>query len=224
MIALSPEIYRMVKKTLFSGANKFLDLKTSKGEVFLCLGRKTMEHVPMSMLRCQQIQRIWLLGPNNKYISPTRLRNGTSTDVRAAVPEARETLAKHMTNSSATVDWHYGLFNQRTIAMPVVNSIFSKMEKSCPWRANTSIHWPRRELLATESASARNKEEFQKEKENTHWSHQKFQTYIENRQIWLFMRNFLLEIYCACVNRLEYISTFCDEFCKYFFQAESSNW
>jgi hypothetical protein len=51
--------------------------------------------------------------------------------VRAAVPDARETLA----------DRHDALFNQRQNPMPVANLISSVMEKSGPGRVNTSIHW-----------------------------------------------------------------------------------
>jgi hypothetical protein len=53
------------------------------------------------------IQRIWQQGPIDKHVSATRLRKATSTAVRPAVPEARETLAKHMTHSPATADRHY---------------------------------------------------------------------------------------------------------------------
>ena len=79
------------------------------------------------------------------------LRKATSTAVRAAVADARETLA----------DRHDALFNQRQIAMPVANLISSVMEKSGPGRVNTSIHWPSRELLAIYSTSAQNKEDCQ---------------------------------------------------------------
>lgn len=74
-----------------------------------------------------------------------------------------ETLVKHMTRSPATADGHDALFNQRQIAMPVANVISSVMEKSCPGRVNTSIQWPRRELLAIESTSAQNKEDCQEQ-------------------------------------------------------------
>ena len=77
------------------------------------------------------------------------LRKATSTAVRAAVADARETLA----------DRHDALFNQRQIAMPVANLISSVMEKSCPGR----VHWPRIKLLAIESTSAQNKEDCQEQ-------------------------------------------------------------
>jgi len=112
----------------------------------------------------KSIQRIWQKGPIDKHVSATRFRKATSTAVRAAVPEAREALAKHMTHSTTTADRHYALFNQRQIAMPVANLISSVMEKSCPGRVNTSIHWPgRKNILAIENTSAQNKEDSQEQ-------------------------------------------------------------
>lgn len=152
MIALSPEIYRMVKKTLFSGANKFLDLMTME---HLCQWPAHMSTNQFSGYGNKGI--LTSMYPQRGFEKPLRRQSELQFQMLG------ETLVKHMTRSPATADGHDALFNQRQIAMPVANLISSVMEKSCPGRVNTSIQWPRRELLAIESTSAQNKEDCQEQ-------------------------------------------------------------
>ena len=162
MIALSPEIYRMVKNCI-QWCKQIPGFDDDKDRnLFVSWPKDDGTLVPMTSSHVNKlIQRIWQQGPIDKHVSATRLRKATSTEVRAAVPEARETLAKHMTHSPATADRHYAFFSQRQIAMPVANLISSVMERSGPGRVNTSIHWPSRKLLAIYSTSAQNKEDCQ---------------------------------------------------------------
>jgi len=146
MIALSPEIHTMLKSFIqMCKRIPGFDTDNDRG-IFVSWPKADGTVVPMTSSHINKsIQRIWQQGPIDKHISATRLRKATSTAVRAAVPEARETLAKHMTHSPATADRHYALFSQREIAMPMANLISSVMEKPCHGR-------PSRELLAIENA------------------------------------------------------------------------
>ncbi|VDI67002.1 Hypothetical predicted protein [Mytilus galloprovincialis] len=72
--------------------------------------------VPMTNSQMNKaIQRLWNKGPYEKAISATRLRKATSTHVRAAVPESREVLARHMTHASATANRYYALYDQEQL-------------------------------------------------------------------------------------------------------------
>ena len=100
----------------------------------------------------KSIQRIWNRGPVTKHLNATRVRKATTTCVRAAHPESRTSLAKHMTHSLQTADRHYALHNQREMAIPISNLIQSVMEKSSPGIIETSLHWPRNILLGIENS------------------------------------------------------------------------
>ncbi|CAC5379905.1 unnamed protein product [Mytilus coruscus] len=112
--------------------------------IFVSYPKRDGSVVPMTSSHMNKaIQRLWNEGPSEKAISATRLRKATSTHVRAAVPESREVLARHMTHAAATADRYYALYDREQLAMPISSLISSVMENPNSKDIQHSIHWPK---------------------------------------------------------------------------------
>jgi hypothetical protein len=152
MIALSPDVFRMVKNFI-AMCKRIQDFPVDQDRsIFVSYPKPdgTVTEMTTSHVN-KSIQRIWNRGPVAKHLNATRVRKATTTCVRAAYPESRNALAKHMTHSLQTADRHYALHDQREMATPVSNLIQSVMENSSPGPIETSLHWPRKKVLSIEN-------------------------------------------------------------------------
>ncbi|CAC5393033.1 unnamed protein product [Mytilus coruscus] len=145
-------IQELCKKLAYKRANYIYDHKTSQqGPVMIALSAEIFAMLKNFIAVCKTLPGFT---PDDKRICWTHLMtkesgNGdssnqfTATHVRAACPESRTFLAKHMTHSPRTADQYYSLHNQREMAIPVTNLIASDTEnRFSPGINEISAHWP----------------------------------------------------------------------------------